>query len=315
MGRCSRRWPERADGKAVRFVEHAAPADAALDDEAAWHAANPGIADGIKSKSYMRDAATRALASPSDQALFRAHDLNQPQDPAREMIVSLHDWQGVIVAPDDLPERAGECVVGFDLGGSSSMSCAVALWARTGRVEAWGAFPDTPELSERSKADGAGNTYPEMLRRGEIAVYAGRVTPAAAFLSDVAARLAGENIVAAGADRYRRAEALDALTAAGVRWPLVWRGQGASATADGSADVRAFQRLVLSRSLRVRESLLLASAIADSSIRRDVSGNPALSKARTHGRIDALSAAVIACGLAEHVLARPEREPQGSVIV
>ena len=65
-------------------------------------------------------------------------------------------------------------------------------------------------------------------------MYEGRVTPAAAFLADVAARLTGERVVAAGADRYRRAEAVDASRRRPVlRWPMVWRGQGASATADG----------------------------------------------------------------------------------
>ena len=230
------------------------------------------------------------------------------------MIVSLNGLAGCIVAPDDLPARSGECVLGFDLGGSSSMTAAVAFWPRTGRVEAWGAFPSNPELSERSRADGVGSLYTRMLERGEVAVYEGRVTPAAVFLADVAARLAGERVVAAGADRYRRAEALDALTASGVRWPIVWRGQGASATADGSADVRAFQRLVLGGKLRLVESVLLASAIAESSIRRDVSGNPAIAKARENGRIDALSAAVIAAGLGERVLAKPEHVG-GSVIV
>ena len=113
-----REMAERADGKAVRFIEYAAPSDASLDDVVAWEAANPGMADGIKSINYMRDAAMRALASPSDQASFRAYDLNQPQAPSREMIVGLSDWQGCIVpADDDIPERAGECVVGFDLGG------------------------------------------------------------------------------------------------------------------------------------------------------------------------------------------------------
>ena len=51
-------------------------------------------------------------------------------DPAREMIVGLHDWQACVVAPDDLPPRAGECVIGFDLGGSSSMTCCRALCGR-----------------------------------------------------------------------------------------------------------------------------------------------------------------------------------------
>ena len=304
---------ERRDDPAVSVHLYAAEPGAAIDDVNAWRAANPGLGF-VKSFEYMEDASRRALAIPADQATFRAFDLNTPQDPSREMIVSLNDWQGCIVVPDDLPARSGECVVGFDLGGSSSMTAAVAFWPRTGRLEAWGAFPAIPELGERSRADGVGSLYTRMLERGEVAVYEGRVTPASVFLADVAARLAGERVVAAGADRYRRAEALDALTASGVRWPMVWRGQGASATADGSADVRAFQRLVLAGKLRLRESVLLASAITESSIRRDVSGNPAIAKARENGRIDALSAAVIACGLGERVLAKPEHVG-GSVIV
>ena len=66
---------------------------------------------------------------------------------------------------------------------------------------------------------------------------------------------------------------------------------------DGSADVRSFQRKVESGELRPGESLLLASAIAESRLRYDGNGNGALDKGRAKGRIDALSAAVIAVGL------------------
>ena len=48
---------------------------------------------------------------------------------------------------------------------------------------------------------------------------------------------------------------------------MVWRGTGAHSKADGSHDVRAAQRLVLTQRVRSRESLLMAAAIADSSIR------------------------------------------------
>ena len=95
-----------------------------------------------------------------------------------------------------------------------------------------------------------------------------------------------------------------------LRWPLVWRGQGASATADGSADVRAFQKAVADRSITVAEGkALMAHAISESAIRRDGSGNPALEKGRQRGRIDPLSAGVIACGLAERHRARMNRRP------
>ena len=73
----------------------------------------------------------------------------------------------------------------------------------------------------------------------------------------------------------------------------------------GGRDVRALQRLVLNRRLSMRESLAFSSAVANSSLRRDGNGNPGLDKATSRGRIDLLSAAVIAAGLAEPLLDRP----------
>ena len=290
-------------------------ADCHLDDEKAWHDSNPGLAVGIKSIEYMRAEARRVLATPADQASFRAFDLNQPQDPGSEMIFALSDWKACVVAADDLPPRDGECTVGFDLGGSSSMTALAAVWPRTGRCETWGAFPANPNLLDRGTADGCGSLYFRMESRGELKTYAGRITPVGEFLKDCAARLAGERVLVAGADRFRRAEATQALESANLRWPMEWRGQGASARADGSHDVRAAQRVVLSRKLRTLQSLLLESAIRESVIRRDGAGNPALDKARKNARIDALSAFVISEGLAEIVAAQPRRSWRSAGVV
>ena len=73
-----------------------------------------------------------------------------------------------------------------------------------------------------------------------------------------------------------------------------WRAQGSGK--DGSADVRAFQRAIEGGGLRPGESLLLRSAIAESVLRYDGNGNPALEKSRQRGRIDVLAAAVLAVG-------------------
>lgn len=302
---------ERHPAPGLVVHQYQADEDAALDDPAQWRQANPGIDEGIKSLDYMRAEAARVLATPADQGLFKAHDLNIAQDPGREMICSLADWQACEVPADELPPRQGGCVVGVDLGGSSSMTAAVALW-QSGRVEAWGAFPGTPDLAARGAADGVGDLYQRMHARGELTVYAGRVTPAGQFLRDVAERLAGTRVIRAGADRYRRAEAIQAVESAGLRWRMVWRGQGAHAVADGSHDVRAFQRRVLTRTFRSAPSLLMTHAIRESSIRRDQTGNPALGKGRTRGRIDALSAAVIAAGLVDvAAAARTRRRRHG----
>ena len=61
--------------------------------------------------------------------------------------------------------------------------------------------------------------------------------------------------------------------------------------------MRTFQRAVLDASIRVVQgSTLMVHGIAESEVRRDPAGDPALCKARQRGRIDPLQAAVIATG-------------------
>ena len=117
-----------------------------------------------------------------------------------------------------------------------------------------------------------------------------------------------------GADRYRKEEVLGYLEAAEVDWPVVWRGQGKSATADGSADIRLFQRAVLDRWLHPTPGRLMVHAIAESALVRDPLGNPAIEKARQRGRIDPLSAAVIAVGLAERARTKRRRGYRSAIV-
>ena len=288
---------ERRDDPAVAVHHYAAPEGCALDDPEAWAAANPGLGT-IKSLSHMADEARRVLATPADQNFFRAHELNLPQELARSVLVTVSDWRACTVADEgDMPPRRGGACLGFDLGGSTSMTGAVAVWPATGRMEVWAALPDVPSLMERGKADGVGSLYERMFGRGELRTYAGRVTDVGAFLRDVAEEVGP--VRRAGADRFRVAEGLQALDDARARWPMTWRGTGAHAKADGSHDVRAFQRAVISGRLRCVESVLVASALKEATVRTDEAGNPALYKARSHGRIDVVQAGVIACGLAE----------------
>ena len=277
---------------ALVWNEYAADPAAAVDDRAAWRAANPGLGT-IKSERYMEDMARAVLAVPADEPTFRAYDLNQPQSPSREMIVPVSAWAA---CAGEQPPRDGPCIVGLDLGGSTSMTAAVALW-RNGRMEAMGAFPTVPDLADRGKGDGVGTRYLTMARRGELLTMGHKVTPVHEFLTEFAGRLNGTKVMACGLDRYRQAEAEEAFLACNLRWPLVFRGQGAHAHADGSHDVRAFQKAVLSRHVFPGDSMLMEHAIAESSVRRDPLGNPSLDKSRANGRIDPLQAAVIATGL------------------
>ena len=127
---------DRRDDPAIVWHEYAAdPADDPMDP-ATWHKANPGLRSGVKSLAYMERTARRALASPENMPGFRGHDLNLPTDPARQLVVDVHEWLPVYEAP--VPERDEEAVLGLDLGGSVSMTCA-AVWFRA--PAAWRSIP------------------------------------------------------------------------------------------------------------------------------------------------------------------------------
>ena len=279
---------------------YAAPDDCAIDDEAAWAAANPGLGT-IKTLSYMRAEVERVRGAPFDEPQFRALDLNQKLNPSVEMILSPDLLKPCFVA--DPPARRGPCFVGFDIGEATSATSAAAVWPRTGRVETWLAFGDKPDLAKRAVHDDA--PYVAMEQRGELRTYPGRVVRPEAFLSDLQSDLAGSHVAAAAADSYKDSEIKDFLDVAAVAWPVDFRRVGAGK--DGGRDVRAFQRLVHAKRFQMAENLSLSTAIQKSRLRRDGNGNPGIERSNSRGRIDVLSALVIAAGLAEPEFNRPRR--------
>ena len=295
----TREMAERRDDPAVAVHLYQGDVDAALDDESQWQKANPGLKTGIKSLAYMRDEARRVLATPSDQSSFRAFDLNLPQDPSKEMLCSPDDLRACFV--DELPERTGPAYLGIDVGEATSATAATAIWPASGRVECWMAYGDVPPIGERAKRDDA--PYQQMVERGELRLYSGRVVHPDVFLADVQADLAGCRVQAVAADGYKDSEIRDYMDRAAVRWPIDFRRVGAGKT--GGADVRSLQRLVLNGKLKLLPSLALVTAISKSTLRRDPNGNPGLDKSTSRGRIDLLSSAVIAAGLAAPAFDRP----------
>ena len=267
----------KGDASTVVHV-HQAPPTCDLQDEGAWRAANPTLGT-IKSVSYMRDMARRAAANPTEAVAFRAFDLNSPGSVSDDMIVSLDRWTPC--AAKRRPERRGSCVIGLDAGGSASMTAAAVYWFDVGRLEVFAAFGDTPSLPERGLGDGVADRYKKMADRGELMTFPGRVTPLSEFLAWLGDLLQGETVVRLIADRYRQGEVLDALNKAALPWVVEWRAVGSGPS--GSADIRSFQRSVLSGRLRPGESLLLESAIFEARLRYDGNGNPALDKGRSRG--------------------------------
>ncbi|MDE0705860.1 MAG: hypothetical protein F4X97_13310 [Boseongicola sp. SB0662_bin_57] len=277
---------------------HAAPPDCTIDDPAAWRAANPGLGT-IKQEQYMRDQVERIRHAPADEPAFRAFDLNQAVDPEAELIITASDLRTCFVQEADLPPRRGSAFVGFDFGEARSGTAAAAVWPQSGRCEFWLAFGDQPSPKDRGKRDDA--PYEQMIRRGELRTYPGQIVPVADFLADVAQDLGETTVAACGSDPYKRAEAKTWLQQAAVDWPY----QNAEGTRKHSADVRALTRLVHGKRLAMRDNLALVTAIAKHKARRDVAGNVLLTKQNNLGRIDLLSAWLIACGLGEESFDTP----------
>ena len=288
------------------FVQEHRPAPGLpADDMASLLEANPGATVGIGSKpDWLKMEAERAIAR-GGAALSRFRLFNRNERVAGEprgQLLTVDEW--LSAETDALPPREGPVIVGVDLGGSSSMSAAALYWRETGRLEAVGAFGAVPTLAARGEGDGVGRRYVEMAERGELVTLGEKVVPAPAFLSAVMRRLDGLAVEALIADRYRQAEFEEAMAAAGIAAPVVWRGQGFR---DGAEDVERFRAAVFDGRVSVAPSLLLRSAFADAVTISDPAGNAKLAKGRSLGRIDAAAAAVLAVGEGARRRARPRR--------
>ena len=258
----------------------------------AMHDANPSFHHMPHMQTEFKRLREKARTDPTQRSIFRALNLNKGTSDVEtfEAIVSAENWNACEVSVP--PAREGPVFVSFDLGGSASMTAASSYWPETGRFEVRGAFPAEPGLKQRGENDGVGDRYLHMQERGELRVYPGKVTPVGRFLAWVAESLKGEQVELAIADRYRQAEAEQAMASAGVHWEMEWRAVGAGS--HGSADIRGFQSEVLDAHLQLAPSLLMSSAITESKVGRDTNGNERLDKARAKGRIDAVQAGVLA---------------------
>ena len=125
------------------------------------------------------------------------------------------------------------------------------------------------------------------------------------YLEHMESRLAGQRVIALISDRFRQEELFDALENAGIRWPVVLRGGTGSFSNESSADIKGFQAEVFSGNVKVKRNLMLEDAIAVSSIVFK-NGNPILEKATATGRIDALSATVLALSQGGRWRTRPK---------
>ncbi|MCT8999120.1 terminase large subunit domain-containing protein [Chelativorans intermedius] len=294
------------DQPGVYRQEHKADEGCAPDDLEQIRKANPGAEYGVGASLEWLQAQARRAIDRGGSALtaWRLYNLNQRvADENRDVLLTVDEW--LACETDELPPREGPLVVGIDLGGSASMSAAAFYWPETGRLEALGWFPSKPGLAERGQRDGVGDRYVQMHKRGELSTLGNATVPVAPWLSQVMRHVEGEQVAALVMDRFKQAELGEAIDAAGIRAPLVWRGMGFR---DGGEDCDRFRRACYDGRVKASPSLLLRSAFAETVCLRDPANNLKLAKARSLGRIDAACAAVLAIAEGARRLARPEKK-------
>ena len=284
------------DGHGVGFrLCYQAPKDAQPFRAATWRRANPSLRHMPDLAKVIRQESADARRDPAALASFRALRLNQGvADVVSSVLVDADAWRAAM----DLPAagtRAGEYILGIDLGQNAAMSAAAAYF-RSGELEACAVFPELPGLGERGLADGVGRLYLDMAQRGELIQAGRRVSDVGELLRECLRRW-GRRPVAIVCDRWRLAELRQALES--VRFPmaaLIERGQGFK---DGGQDVRDFRAAVLGDQVRPASSLLLAAAMAEARTTGDPAGNHKLAKRsqggrRAAARDDSAAAAVLA---------------------
>lgn len=295
------RWLDEDEPSTYR-QEHRAPAGLEPDDPVAIKAANPGIAAGIAPPlKELQAAARRAKArGGGDLSAFRLLHLNERiSDATNEPLVSVDDWIACETA--ELPDRDGPLVVGLDLGGSASMSACALFWPQTGRLETYGWFPSRPGLRDRGQADGVGDRYVHMQAEGTLTTLGDATVPVTAWIKAVIDKAGDYPIAAVCFDTFKQSEIQDGLRAAGLNARQVLRRFGPF---DGGEDAERFRRSVYDRHIKAPETLLMRSALSEAVCRRDAQLNPCLDKGRSTGRIDAVSAAVLAVGEGSRIIGR-----------
>lgn len=299
------------DQPGVYRQEHRPAPGLPADDLASLKLANPGAARGIGSSvDWLQGQARRAIArGGSTLTSFRLYNRNERvSGETRDLLLTVDEWLACEI--DQLPPRSGPVVIGIDLGGSASMTAASFYWPETGRLEALGTFPSQPSLADRGASDGVSGRYAEMQERGELSVLGAKTVPVAPWLKQVMAQVEAEPVSALVMDRYKQAELGEAIERAGIRAPLIWRGQGFR---DGGEDAERFRRAVFDGKVRTAPSLLLRSAFADTVCLRDPANNIKIAKARSTGRIDAASATVLAVAEGARQTARPTKPRRAAI--
>ena len=149
--------------------------DADWQDEAVWHAANPGLAYGFPDIAGLRQLASEAAELPHERDAFRQLHLNVWLDSSAAPFVDMQVYDKGNEAVDVDSLRGEPCWLGVDLSSTSDLTAIVAAF-RDDR-ERFLVVPHffVPANNLRRKAERDGVAYPLWAEQGFITATPGDV--------------------------------------------------------------------------------------------------------------------------------------------
>jgi phage terminase large subunit-like protein len=291
-------WLDKArDHPSPRVVSHlyAAPDDCALDDKAAWKAANPALG-AFRSEQDMQDFCERAMASPAQESSFRWLFLNQRVE-ATAPYISRSLWQenGGEVAGD---WSGAEVFGGLDLSSSSDLTAFVRVAWVGGLMHVRSTFwAPGVGLREKSRSDRV--PYDVWAREGHLQTTPDRTIDYDWVAPVVLGIMRAEGVCKVAFDRWGMKHFMPALSRAGASEDEIAAfaefGQGFQSM---SPALRALDAVLLNGRMRHGGHPVLTMCAANAVVKSDPAGNRKLIKAAASRRIDGMVALAMAAAVA-----------------
>jgi len=282
-----------------RVVSHvyAAPEGCALDDEAAWKAANPAL-DLFRSRRDLDEQSQRAKEMPSAQNTFRVLCLNQRVN-MHSPLIGKDEWfacQGdAAIAP------GSEVYLALDLSSVDDLT-ALVMCAADGS-DAVQPFIWKPQdvLERHGTRDNV--DYRSWRDAGHLIACPGRTIDPAIVAMKIADLMSRYRVLGLAYDRWRIDALVKELDRLGVEThkdetgpglKLIDWGQGFVSMAPA---IDAFERSVLERRLVHPGNPVLTWNVANAVVVLDPAGNRKLDKSKARFRIDGAVALAMVLGL------------------
>lgn len=279
---------EIEDPATLPILYEAAP-DADWQDEALWHAVNPGMAYGYPSLKGLRQLAKEAQHKPAELAAFKQLHLNIWQAHGLHGFVDMQTYD-VGASPFQLDELKGQpCWLGVDLSSTSDLTVIVAAW-RDGHggyiVHPWFFCPG--DNLERRQAQ-SGHPYVKWAQAGHLTATPGNVVDYD-FVEDRIRRIARDyDVREIALDPALAARTISNLLNDGL--PVIEFRQGFFTMAPAIAEL---ERAILAGKLQHGGHPVLRWNFDNIVVEMDAAGNKKFTKGKAKDKIDGAVATAMA---------------------